>query len=174
MFELANKMVGIYKIKDITRTITIAPRKVTKYFQSMKSKIIEAQQNAKLAEEAKELCDQIAEQANARAIEEIKRDTDENHIHIESSEINIGSSSGILQNELTNGNNYDEVNKENIDTNYTFAEQKSAGIPLMENMQRNEINEIGLFDADIKRNTKSINKTNFHISESEQEIQKTN
>jgi structural maintenance of chromosome 4 len=30
MFEMSDKMVGIYKIKDVTKTVSIAPRKFEK------------------------------------------------------------------------------------------------------------------------------------------------
>lgn len=43
MFEMSDKMVGIYKIKDVTRTVTIAPRLFEK-------KLIEETNNAFLTQ----------------------------------------------------------------------------------------------------------------------------
>ena len=143
MFELANKMVGIYKIKDITRTITIAPRKVTKYFQNMKTKILEAQENSKLAEEAKELWNQIAEKTNTKTIEEIKNESENDNIQIENSSIDVG----IIQNPQKNDSigiitQYEEVNKENIDINYKIMDSKLMKNPLQESISRSDTNKI--------------------------------
>ena len=55
MFELANKMVGIYKIRDITRTLTIVPRKIQKHFIKEKAKRDEAKKTAQVEFEAKKL-----------------------------------------------------------------------------------------------------------------------
>jgi DNA repair exonuclease SbcCD ATPase subunit len=50
MFELANKMVGIYKINDITRTIAVTPKKIVIYFTKILNENNNDNKNEKIEE----------------------------------------------------------------------------------------------------------------------------